>query len=258
MHITFTKYQGTGNDFILLDNLSGKYDNLTTEQISFLCHRKLGIGADGLIKINSHSNYEFEVDYSNADGSKSFCGNGARCSVAFAQSLGLVETKTTFLAIDGVHQAKIKEKQVELEMLPVSTIEEKSNDFILDTGSPHFVRFIDNIEFIDIVELGKSIRYSEVFKQNGINVNAVEILSENHLKMQTYERGVEDETLSCGTGVTASVLAYLQKENLNSNEVKVETKGGVLSVKSQRSTTGFDNIWLIGSTQQVFQGEINV
>lgn len=258
MNVVFTKYQGTGNDFVMIDNLSGEYDKLTIEQVKLLCDRKFGIGADGLIKINSHETFDFEMDYYNSDGTKSFCGNGARCSVAFAKSLGIIEVKTRFYAIDGAHQAKIEGGQVELEMLPIQKIEKTTSDFILDTGSPHFVRFVDQIEVIDIVDFGNFIRYSDEFKQDGINVNAVEIISENHLKMLTYERGVEDETLSCGTGVTAVALAYLMKENSSSKEVFVKTKGGDLSIRADRKNVGFENIWLIGPATKVFQGTIDV
>ncbi|MFT6245291.1 MAG: diaminopimelate epimerase, partial [Crocinitomicaceae bacterium] len=162
MELNFSKYQGTGNDFIMIDNINGDSDALTISQIQFLCDRKMGVGADGLIKISSHSDFDFEVKYYNADGTQSFCGNGARCSVSFAKSLGLLDDKTSFMAIDGPHVASInKEGIVRLEMLSVDGITSDRNDYIVDTGSPHFVRIVANSDETEIVEFGKSIRYSE-------------------------------------------------------------------------------------------------
>lgn len=263
MNISFSKYQGTGNDFIMLNNLSGNYDALTLDQIRFLCDRKLGVGADGLIKISKDENFDFNVEYYNSDGSQSFCGNGARCSVAFAKTLGELVDATKFNAIDGVHEAKITvDGRVHLEMLPVSNVErlrdeENQEVFVMDTGSPHYVKFVDASNAPDIVDFGKRIRYSDRFKEEGINVNTVVELGPNTIHVATYERGVEDETLSCGTGVTACALAYMLTNSSN-NEVSVSTKGGKLSVKAIASDKGFQNIWLIGPAKKVFDGSIEV
>ncbi len=299
MEISFSKYQGTGNDFIMLDNLSGQYDHLTLDQIQFLCDRKMGVGADGLIKISKDANLDFNVEYYNSDGSQSFCGNGARCSVAFAKTLGCLDEQTRFNAIDGAHEAKLTpDGRVHLEMLDVTEFEgglreagakEKhgglrapqstSGDFkisktnstevdrgqrlskpayyIMDTGSPHYVRFVDAQDVPDIVEFGKEIRYSERFKEEGINVNTVIELGPNAIHVATYERGVEDETLSCGTGVTACALAYMDK-NEHDGEITVSTKGGKLSVKGKRKGTGFEGVWLIGPAKKVFDGSIEI
>lgn len=259
MQIHFTKYQGTGNDFILLNNLDGKYDSLEIKHIQQLCNRKFGIGADGLIKINSHNVLDFEVDYYNADGSKSFCGNGARCSVMFSKSLNTFDGKKThFMAIDGEHSAEIIADTVSLLMKDVSELKHLDDTtFETNTGSPHYIRFIENIEKEDIVSFGRSIRYNDTYQKEGINVNLAEKIAENNLKVQTYERGVEDETLSCGTGVTAIALALAGKENqLGANTIHLQTKGGNLSVTFDFDGTNFTNIHLIGPAEKVFEGMI--
>ena len=260
MKISFSKYQGTGNDFVMLDNLNGQYDSLTIPQIQLICDRRFGVGSDGLIKINSHNSSDFEVEYFNSDGSKSFCGNGARCSVAFAETLGVNVSDTSFLGIDGLHKASKNQDVISLEMGDVSEIRKIENDFVIYTGSPHYIRFIDAINDLDIVQFGKKVRYSEGFKNEGINVNLVEIVDANNLIVNTYERGVEDETLSCGTGVTACVLAFAyQTQLLGEHKVSVKVKGGNLSVFFNQETLGkFTTIHLIGPGEFVFSGEINV
>ncbi|HIP32588.1 MAG TPA: diaminopimelate epimerase [Crocinitomicaceae bacterium] len=259
MKIKFSKYQGTGNDFVMLDNMTGCYDNLTIAQIQFLCDRKLGVGADGLIKLSTCEAYDFEVEYFNADGTQSFCGNGARCSVAFANSLGLIQnSETFFLAIDGEHKASINDGVVRLEMLPVKSFIKNNNDFVLDTGSPHYVHFSDEVKE-DIVSYGKGIRYSDEFSEKGINVNIVSIIDRSIINVRTYERGVEDETLSCGTGVTACALVYIL-QNPELTKVDIETKGGKLIVEANpySEENGFRNIWLSGPVKKVFDGSIDI
>lgn len=256
MNLKFYKYQGTGNDFVMLDNLDGGYDNLSLSDIQFLCDRKMGIGADGLIKLNAAPNVDFEVDYYNADGSKSFCGNGARCSIAFARHLGIIENRAKFLAIDGMHQGTIEKETVRLEMLPVKGIESIAHDYFVHTGSPHYVHLKKEGD-ADIVTYGKLIRYSDLFKEQGVNVNYFNELSSNKIAVETYERGVEDETLSCGTGVTGCALVYMEVNELNEGEIEVETKGGKLSVSATRKADGsFCDIWLSGPATCVFTGEI--
>jgi diaminopimelate epimerase len=202
----------------MINNLSNEYHELTIEQIVNLCDRRFGIGADGFIRINSHPTFDFEVDYYNADGSKSFCGNGARCSVHFANSLNSCSNETSFLAIDGVHSAKIlKNGTVELEMNDVMSLDKESNDFILNTGSPHYCHFVNDLNLIDITEFGKSIRYSSTYEKHGINVNCIQEMAKNEIAIETYERGVEAETLSCGTGATAAAISYAHKNNLTAN-----------------------------------------
>lgn len=253
----FYKYQGTGNDFVMIDNRSGEWNNLSIQNIQKLCDRRFGIGADGLIKINSAENVDFEVDYYNSDGSKSFCGNGARCSVAFAHFLSIFkDNKTVFTAIDGLHEAEIKDGIVKLKMGDVETILNDGDDSVLDIGSPHYVKYVEDIADYKVFAEGNSIRNSENYKEKGINVNFVENISDDEIFVRTYERGVEDETFSCGTGVTASALTFLQKTNLSS--VKVKTLGGNLKVYAEKSGESFHEIWLEGPAKQVFSGKVDL
>ena len=260
MKIEFHKYQGTGNDFILLDNLEGQYSSLTLSQIQFLCDRKFGVGADGLIKINANANSDFEVEYFNSDGSKSFCGNGARCAVAFAETLGFSISETQFLAIDGLHTARKTGDLIALNMADVKHVQSAEKDFILHTGSPHYVKFVADLSLENVYTTGREIRYSEQFSKDGINVNLVEMQSDGSLKIATYERGVENETLSCGTGATACALvSSLMHNRIGSNNIKVAVKGGELQVKFiNMDNAEFSEIQLIGPAVFVFKGEMNV
>ncbi len=255
MKIEFVKYQGTGNDFVMIDNRSGKWNDLAIEDIRRICDRRFGVGADGLILLNSHSKLDFEVDYYNSDGSKSFCGNGARCAVAFAKTLGFNTSLTHFIAIDGEHEASQKYETVSLLMKDVSLVRKQEEDYIIDTGSPHYIQF-GPVEHLHVYELGKKIRYSDQFRAEGINVNFVEIVGVKHIRVRTYERGVEDETLSCGTGVTAAALAYAVKENLHGEQlIDVSTSGGDLKVHFSRTgDMEFERIFLIGPAKRVFEG----
>lgn len=260
MRIKFHKYQGTGNDFVMIDNLSGEYDNLSIDQIVSICDRRFGVGADGLIKINRHADLDFEVDYYNSDGSKSFCGNGARCSVAFVKSLGLIQTETHFWAIDGAHSATIDTANlILLEMSNVTNISKINSDYILNTGSPHYCQFVDELSNHSIVAIGKNIRYSDQFKQDGINVNLIQSMNEHSISIATYERGVEDETLSCGTGATACAIAFAEYNQLTgAHVIEVQVKGGKLSVSFQvDEQRNYTDVHLIGPAQFVFEGEIN-
>lgn len=257
MELTFYKYQGTGNDFVMIDDRSEAFDLKNLDLVRKLCDRKFGIGSDGLIAIRNHPNFDFEMIYFNADGSQSMCGNGARCAVAFASFLGIVKGKTHFLAIDGPHDAILAGDQVELLMGDVHEIEDKSGDFYLNTGSPHHIRFVEKAESYPVFEEGKAIRYDSEYAPNGTNVNFVQPMAEGEVFVRTYERGVENETLSCGTGVTAAALVYGTQHQLN--QVKINTLGGKLSVKFQSNPDGsFNHIWLIGPAEQVFSGKINL
>lgn len=252
--IQFYKYQGTGNDFVMIDNRDGSFDSDNLELISRMCDRRFGIGADGLILLENDSESDFYVNYFNADGSKSFCGNGARCAVRFASDLGLVEGKTSFNAIDGFHDALIYDTTVAIKMGDVSEIDQKEEDiFVLDTGSPHYVSFVNDLDEVDIVKTGKSIRYSNEYKAEGINVNIAEHTNQI-LTMLTYERGVEDETFSCGTGATAVALAFKKKYDIQDKKIALNVKGGQLEVSSEADQNGFTNIWLEGPAKKVFQG----
>lgn len=260
MKIHFHKYHGTGNDFIILDNREGLYRGLTEKQIRSMCHRNFGIGADGLMLLNPHSRYDFEMKYYNADGRPgSMCGNGARCIVQFAWDSGLQKTTYRFLAADGEHEANMESNGlISLRMQDVEDIEETNGRFILNTGSPHYVMPVDDVMHVDVCKKGREIRYSPPFKKEGINVNFVQQDEErDKITVRTYERGVEDETLSCGTGVTAAALA-LYHNDIGFNRVDVETKGGHLSVEFDRRDGVYRNIWLIGPTEKVFEGDIEI
>lgn len=253
-HIPFHKYQGTGNDFVLIDQRQQKHIQREDQAlIEKMCNRHFGIGADGLILLQQHESANFEMVYFNADGREStMCGNGGRCIVAFAHHLGVFEQHCTFVAIDGLHEAKVNGNQVELKMMDVSRVERYDDFYFLNTGSPHYVSFHPTLAEVDVVPKGKLIRYGARFQPNGTNVNFVEVTSDG-LTVATYERGVEDETLSCGTGVTAAALAYAI-DNQHLRDVNIQTKGGKLMVRFQPSSHGFDNIWLCGLAQRVFEG----
>ncbi|MGB0839188.1 MAG: diaminopimelate epimerase [Chitinophagales bacterium] len=262
--ILFTKYHGTGNDFILIDNRSRSIDTNQVVLFAAMCHRRFGIGADGVIFLQTHQNpnYSFEMVYLNADGRpSSMCGNGGRCIVAFAQTLDLVQYDQafTFLAIDGEHEAVIYANDVvALKMQDVSTIQQHKNDYVLDTGSPHYVRFVEEYANIDVFEAGRAIRYSADFQEAGINVNFV-CIKDNGLQVATYERGVEAETYSCGTGVVASGIAAFRATKINQTlAIPISTKGGELMVRFQENSAGgFEEIWLEGPTCTVFSGVWN-
>jgi diaminopimelate epimerase len=257
MIFPFFKYEGTGNDFIIIDDRLNRFP-VNQQVISKLCNRKTGIGSDGLILIKNSDNAAFQMDFYNPDGSQSFCGNGSRCAVAFAFRMGITGRKTNFMAIDGMHSGELlKNNLARVSMGDVVNIEELNMDLILDTGSPHYVRFVPDLKNENIVTFGKAIRYSDRFKQNGINVNLVEKLEGNSLSCQTYERGVEDETLSCGTGVAAVALSANYKYNLRP-PISVLTKGGTLEINFERTDKGFTDITLEGPATPVFKGEIDV
>lgn len=256
--ISFYKYQGTGNDFILVDNRAGEL-TLSSAQISSLCNRRFGIGSDGLMLIQSSANpaVDFELDFCNPDGSKSFCGNGSRCAVAFASFLGICGEKTTFMAIDGVHSALLSgDGKVSLKMSDVEDIQRVEAGFFLDTGSPHVVQEVNNLADYPVFDKGKAIRYAEEFKPSGTNINFTERISDYHFAVRTYERGVENETLSCGTGVTAVAIAMHAKYNLTSKVVRITTEGGDLLVELEPFNGGYRNIFLIGPTSFVFKGQV--
>ncbi|QOI96441.1 MAG: diaminopimelate epimerase [Flammeovirgaceae bacterium] len=259
MKINFTKYQATGNDFILIDNRSGNY-TLTAEQVRHLCDRKFGIGADGIMLIENHPVLDFNLVYYNSDGSQSLCGNGSRAAVHFASQLGIVTNKASFHAFDGEHRGELQTPDtIRIKLNDVSEIKNYNSDIFINTGSPHLVRFVEAVASFPVVEEGRKIRYSEVFApQGGTNVNFVEQLDNNTLFVRTYERGVENETLSCGTGVTAAALAAAQEGY--QSPVTIKTLGGNLRVEFSQQTTKpcFTDIYLIGPAKKVFAGEVEL
>lgn len=261
----FEKYQGTGNDFVIIDNRQGlfKPDRNTVE---YLCDRKFGIGADGLMLLENEPGYDFKMVYFNADGNESsMCGNGGRCLTAYAFSKGVFKDKCRFLAIDGDHDAILLEDKgnhdymVSLKMIDVNAVNTFENDLVIDTGSPHYLRFLTDVDKLDVYTEGYKVRNSEPFVKEGINVNFLE-MKDGLLHVRTYERGVEDETLSCGTGVTAAALAAAEKGMLNGDNIcKIQTKGGKLQVRFHKNGEGsFDDIWLEGPATFVFEGEIEI
>lgn len=261
MQCLFEKYQGAGNDFIMIDNREQLFPaNNRPNLVSRLCDRRFGIGADGLILLESDFDTDFRMIYYNADGGEtSMCGNGGRCIVAFANSLGIIQKTTRFKAIDGYHQAIIiSDDRIELQMNDVKHIDIKDHVAVLDTGSPHYVSFVNDLEDINVFESGRKIRYNDQYRDQGINVNFVQHKGDK-LYINTYERGVENETLACGTGVTAAVLAYNEMSNhALTGEINVVAKGGQLSVKFTKDENGYKNIWLCGPAQKVFEGRIEV
>ncbi|MBS1947570.1 MAG: diaminopimelate epimerase [Bacteroidetes bacterium] len=259
MNIHFYKYQGTGNDFIIIDNRNWRITNLPTEKIKFLCSRRFGIGADGLMLLNPRTGYDFEMKYYNSDGREStMCGNGGRCMVKFANDLGIHKSTYFFIAVDGEHEAEIDGEIINLKMKDVGGIKEYEGDFILDTGSPHYVKMVSDVMDYDVLHKGMEIRYSKAFTKEGVNVNFVEEKGPDEIVVRTYERGVEDETLSCGTGVTASALVFYHND-VGYNHVTVTTKGGKLTVKYDRIDEGiYQNIWLCGPAEKVYEGDIEL
>ena len=254
--IGFVKYQATGNDFILIDNREKTFKN-DQNLVERLCRRRFGIGADGLILLENDETYDFKMVYFNADGGESsMCGNGGRSIVRFARELGIIGEKTTFQAIDGPHEALIQDDFIRLKMKD-AFVEESSEDYaVIDTGSPHYVIFKDNVKSIDVKAEGAKIRYSERFAERGINVNFVEAISDRELFVRTYERGVEDETYSCGTGVTAASLIWGAKKG--HSPVLVHTLGGNLEVSFQYRAGNFTEVYLSGPAVPVFYGTLNI
>lgn len=253
--LQFFKYQGTGNDFIMIDNRDGNIQ-LTTAQVQQLCDRKFGIGSDGLVLIESTSEANFHMNFFNPDGSQSFCGNGSRCAVRFAQQLGVVSQNGSFIAIDGLHDFNSDERNVHIHMRDVEMVQSQNDHYIINTGSPHYIQYVTDLDKMDVVSHGRSIRYNETFKAEGINVNFVEE-NDHGISIRTYERGVEDETLSCGTGVTAAALSYHMRHP-EVNELTIKARGGELFVKWKHSNGRYTDIYLCGPAELVFDGKIYV
>ncbi|MEX1241515.1 MAG: diaminopimelate epimerase [Cyclobacteriaceae bacterium] len=278
MKVHFYKYQATGNDFVLIDNRSGKY-SFSTDQIKTICDRRFGVGADGLMLIENHPSANFNLQYFNSDGSQSLCGNGSRAAVNMAASLGIVNGKASFEAYDGLHDAEIQKGGiVRLKMNDIAEVRKRGDDYFINTGSPHIIRFVSDVRTYPVFEEGKKIRYNDAFKPDGgTNVNFVEIQHGNTIFVRTYERGVENETLSCGTGVTAAAIAssYHQLRS----PVSVKTLGGDLKVEFKSSQSGgpagqaglpagasparwqagmFEEIYLIGPAKLVFEGDLEL
>jgi len=265
MVLHFSKFHGAGNDFIMVDNRANQY-SLSQEQVHFLCQQHLGIGADGLILLQKSEvdGADFSMKYYNSDGFEgTMCGNGGRCITAFASLQGIDKKSFTFDAIDGLHFSEIlafDQKSlfdIKLQMKPVSTIKEYEEYYFMDTGSPHLVVFVDNAKNADVVGMGKMLRYDKSIAENGTNVDFVSF-GRGRLFVRTYERGVENETLSCGTGITASAIAIAKKLDLPFDTLAVDALGGSFEVSFECTEQEYRNIWLRGPVTKVFNGQIEL
>ena len=258
MEITFYKYQGTGNDFVMIDNRLQVFSKKNTKLIEKLCDRRFGIGADGLILLENDDLTDFRMVYYNSDGKESsMCGNGGRCIVAFAKKLGIINSSTTFIATDGLHKASIDENDiVSLQMIDVHEVNIHSDYVFLNTGSPHHIEMVDKLKEYDVFLNGSRIRYSDLYGMTGSNVNFVEQISNNHFALRTYERGVEDETFSCGTGATAVAIAMNATGKTTENKINLDVKGGNLKVTFDKIGDIYSNVFLIGPATFVFEGKI--
>ncbi len=269
MKVAFSKYQGAGNDFVIMNAHALGDLILNTEQIQFICNRKYGVGSDGLILIRPSDQQDFEMDFYNPDGSQSFCGNGARCAVHYFYENNLATNNPcSFKAIDGVHQAYKCKDEIKIEMSRIGKVEAitlsvdgvNQEGYFLDTGSPHFVNFVEQKgDLDDILNFGKRIRFSRRYESKGVNVNLVDTVAQDKILIRTYERGVENETLSCGTGATACALIYAQVHQCKNNLIQVQTSGGILHVSFDQLESGsFSNVYLIGPAKHVFNGQIDI
>ncbi|HKM92489.1 MAG TPA: diaminopimelate epimerase [Prolixibacteraceae bacterium] len=258
MDLKFYKYQGAGNDFIMIDNRDRKFDVKNEKLIEFLCHRRFGIGADGLIALSKAQEFDFKMSYFNSDGKEAeMCGNGGRCIAAFAKKLGIINNEAHFLAFDGEHHAIIDHLGlIMLEMTNVHEVKSYVDGYFLNTGVPHLVHFVDELKSIDVNIEGRQLRYDARFQPAGTNVNFVK-QNDNHLTVYTYERGVEGETLACGTGITASALSAATREGKHKGVYFITAKGGSLEVSFEREGDMFKNIWLKGPAELVYTGMIS-
>lgn len=255
MDFQFYKYQGAGNDFVLIDDRKRIFP-AHQQYIEKICDRHFGVGADGLILLQDDDQLDFKMVYFNSDGREStMCGNGGRCVVRFARKLGLIENRTQFNAIDGVHEAILEEGKIHLKMTDVPEVFANMDFVFLNTGSPHHVEFVKDVEKVDVLKIGARIRSGEPYFEEGTNVNFIEITSDHSLKIRTYERGVEGETLACGTGVTAAAIAAFETGKVKEKEISVKAVGGDLAVRFERTLSGsYENVWLTGPAEFVFEG----
>lgn len=259
MNLTFYKYQGCGNDFIIIDNRLNIFDTTNINLINSLCDRHFGIGADGLICLENEDGFDFKMVYFNADGNEStMCGNGGRCIVAFAKFLNIIKNKAHFTAIDSIHKATINGKIISLQMQDVKTIIIKDDTAFLNTGSPHHITYKTDIDQIDVKIEGHDLRYGAPYYEEGANINFVEQINNNTFKVRTYERGVEDETLSCGTGVTATAIASHKTKKTINTVINLQTKGGHLKVSFTEKDGVYSEVFLEGPAVQVFKGIIEI
>ncbi|MBF0597512.1 diaminopimelate epimerase [Faecalibacter sp. WQ 117] len=258
MKIKFYKYQGAGNDFVMIDNRTKDFP-IDKNIIEKICNRNFGVGGDGLILLENDQASNFRMVYFNSDGNEStMCGNGGRCIVRFAHDLQVTDENMTFNAIDGLHHAVVDGDTIRLQMIDVKEVEDHDRYLFMNTGSPHHVQFTKSVKDVDVYNLGKKIRNGSPYYEEGSNVNFVEILPNQSLKIRTYERGVENETLACGTGITAAAIASYIRGFVKNNNIYVEALGGKLSVNFEEKNNTFENVWLNGPAVRVFEGEIEI
>ncbi|MBF4471090.1 diaminopimelate epimerase [Flavobacterium sp. HJJ] len=259
MQLEFYKYQGAGNDFVMIDNRSGFFPKDNTQLVAHLCDRRFGIGGDGLILLENDSETDFKMVYYNSDGNQSsMCGNGGRCLVAFAKDMHVIENETTFIATDGLHHASFEDKLVSLQMIDVPAIDIKADYSFLNTGSPHHVQMVEDLEHYNVKDNGAAIRYGELYGKAGSNINFVKKIDDTTFRLRTYERGVEDETLACGTGATAVAIAMNATGQTEATSINVNVEGGKLVVSFDKNQNGFTNVFLKGPAEFVFKGSIDV
>lgn len=252
----FWKYQSTGNDFIIFDVHDGnlEIDEDTSKQ---LCDRRFGIGSDGILCLAMVEN-ALQVDFLNPDGSRSFCGNGSRAALRYANDMGWIKDEIDFLAIDGQHSGRVEPELVRISMTEKEAPRAIEGDHFIDTGSPHLVRMVQEVDSVDVEQVGAQLRYAERWNPGGVNVNFVQVIDEAHIKMRTYERGVEGETLSCGTGVTAAALVHAELTALDKGPIRVETRGGDLSLDFRHMGKAFQDVYLSGPSERVFEGWVEL
>jgi len=255
LKVRFSKYQGAGNDFILVDNRNNAFDRADEVLVEKLCNRRFGIGADGLMLLQAKENYDFEMIYYNSDGKEgSMCGNGGRCIVAFARDLGIITDKTVFLAVDGIHHASLSADLVNLQMIDVNDFSRDGEAYVLQTGSPHYVEFVKNLNDKNVFQDGHAIRNNATYGKDGINVNFIEAEGEGYF-LRTFERGVEDETYACGTGATAAAMAVALQQNLEGDiNIPIRVLGGQLYISFHKKGHHFTEVFLKGPAQFVFEG----
>ncbi|MGE0079193.1 MAG: diaminopimelate epimerase [Bacteroidales bacterium] len=259
MKIPFSKYQGAGNDFVIVDDRNQNFP-VSNNLIKKLCDRHFGIGADGLMLLSNSTKYDFLMRYFNSDGNEStMCGNGGRCITHFANKIGLIETSTVFEGIDGAHHASIvKKNYIRLKMKDIDSIEMMDDNYFIDSGSPHYINFVRDVDSVDVNREGKLIRQSVNINNGGTNVNFIQVISNDILKIRTFERGVEAETLACGTGAVASSIAYSLYFETESKSIKLIAPGGELFVSFKKeNSSSFKDVWLEGPAHHVYNGEID-
>ncbi len=260
MQLEFYKYQGTGNDFVMIDNRSEFFPKENVQLVARLCDRRFGIGGDGLILLENDTATDFKMVYFNSDGNQgSMCGNGGRCLVAFAKDLRVIKDKCTFIATDGLHHASVaNDGTVSLQMIDVANIKRESDYTFMNTGSPHHVQMVEDLKHYNVKENGAALRYGSLYGKEGSNINFVKKINEDTFSLRTYERGVEDETLACGTGATAVAIAMNATGQTNASSIKLNVEGGKLAVSFDKMGDVFTNVFLIGPAEFVFKGVIEL